>query len=303
MSSLDLDGACDRFLEQLLVERQLSGNTVEAYGRDLCRMRGFLIARGRSRAGAVTAVDLTDYLLDLAEAGLKPRSRARALVAMRGLFRYLAAEKLIAADPSENLAAPRTGSKLPSVLGLDDVDRLLAAPAAARPSPRAVRDSAMLATLYATGLRVSELVGLRVPDLNLKGGFVRTTGKGRKTRLVPLGDTAAARLVTYLETARPRLSARRPAEMGLFLTERGGPMTRQGFWKLIRRYARAAGIRRDVSPHVLRHSFATHLVERGADLRAVQAMLGHADIATTQVYTHVSRARLLELYKKHHPRA
>jgi integrase/recombinase XerD len=299
--AIDLDSACDRFLEQLLVERQLSGNTVEAYGRDLCRLRGFLDARGRAGAGQVTAGDLTDYLLDLAEAGLKPRSRARALVAIRGLFRFLVAERLIAADPSENLMSPRVGRKLPSVLGLDDVDRLLAAPQGE--STRAVRDSAMLSALYATGLRVSELVGLRLPDLNLKGGFVRTTGKGRKTRLVPLGDVAAARLVTYLEVARPRLCARRPAEMGLFLTERGRPMTRQGFWKLIRRYARAAGIRRDVSPHVLRHSFATHLVERGADLRAVQAMLGHADIATTQVYTHVSRARLLELYRKHHPRA
>ncbi|HTE54098.1 MAG TPA: site-specific tyrosine recombinase XerD [Kofleriaceae bacterium] len=303
MASLDLDAACDRFLEQLLVERQLSGNTVEAYGRDLCRMRSFLIARGRTDAGDVTTADLTDYLLDLAEAGLKPRSRARALVAIRGLFRYLGGERLVDADPSESLLAPRTGTRLPSVLGIDEVDRLLAAPAAAPGSPRSVRDSAMLAALYATGLRVSELVGLRLPDLNLKGGFVRATGKGRKTRLVPLGDVAAARLIAYLEGARPRLVARRPAEMGLFLTERARPMTRQGFWKLIRRYARAAGIRRDVSPHVLRHSFATHLVERGADLRSVQAMLGHADIATTQIYTHVSRARLLELYRKHHPRA
>jgi len=303
VSALDLDGACDRFLEQLLVERQLSMNTALAYGRDLCRLRGFLVARGRGRPGQVTPADLTDYLLDLAEAGLKPRSRARALAAMRGLFRFLAAEQLIAGDPSENLVAPRTGRKLPTVLGVDEVDRLLEAPAAAGGSPRAVRDSAMLAALYATGLRVSELVGLRLPDLNLKGGFVRATGKGRKTRLVPLGDMAAARLTTYLEGARPRLVARRPAEMGLFLTERARPMTRQGFWKLIRRYARAAGIRRDVSPHVLRHSFATHLVERGADLRAVQAMLGHADIATTQIYTHVSRAHLLELYRRHHPRA
>jgi integrase/recombinase XerD len=302
VADLDLDAACDRFLEQILVERQLATNTVEAYGRDLCRMRGFLIARGRDQAGQVTPADLTDYLLDLADAGLKPRSRARALVAIRGLFRYLTAEKLVAGDPSENLAAPRTGSKLPSVLGLEEVDRLLAAPAAG-PPPRAVRDTAMLATLYATGLRVSELVGLRLPDLNLKGGFVRATGKGRKTRLVPLGDVAAERLTTYLDEARPRLGARRPAEMGLFLTERARPMTRQGFWKLIRRYARAAGIRREVSPHMLRHSFATHLVERGADLRAVQAMLGHADIATTQIYTHVSRSRLLELYRKHHPRA
>jgi integrase/recombinase XerD len=242
-------------------------------------------------------------LLELAEAGLKPRSRARALVAIRGLFRYLAGERLIDGDPGEHLVAPRTGTKLPTVLGLDEVDRLLAAPAAGPPSVRSLRDAAMLAALYATGLRVSELVGLRLPDVNLKAGFVRATGKGKKTRLVPLGDVAAGRMVAYLEEARPRLVARRPTEMGLFLTERARPMTRQGFWKLIGRYARAAGIRRRVSPHVLRHSFATHLVERGADLRAVQAMLGHADIATTQVYTHVSRVRLVELYRKHHPRA
>jgi integrase/recombinase XerD len=301
VSRLDLDAACDRFLEQLLVERRLSTHTVEAYGRDLCRLRAFLIERGRSHPGQVTTPDLTDHLLGLAEAGLKPRSRARALVAVRGLFRHLLAEELIDEDPSANLLAPRTGRKLPTVLGLDEVDRLLAAPTGG--SVRAVRDRAMLSALYATGLRVSELVGLRLPDLNLKGGFVRTTGKGRKTRLVPLGDVAAAHLTAYLDGARPSLVAGRPAEMGLFLTGRARPMTRQGFWKLVRGYARAAGIRRDVSPHVLRHSFATHLVERGADLRAVQAMLGHADIATTQVYTHVSRARLMELYRKHHPRA
>ena len=298
---LDLDTACDRFLEQLLVERQLSPNTVEAYGRDLCRMRTFLVERGRS-AGDVSTADLTDYLLELAEAGLKPRSRARALVAIRSLFRYLAGERLIDGDPGEHLVAPRTGTKLPTVLGLEEVDRLLAAPAAAPPSVRSLRDAAMLASLYATGLRVSELVGLRLPDVNLKAGFVRATGKGKKTRLVPLGDVAAGRMVAYLEEARPRLVARRPTEMGLFLTERGRPMTRQGFWKLIGRYARAAGIRRRVSPHVLRHSFATHLVERGADLRAVQAMLGHADLSTTQIYTHVNSARLRAVYDRHHPR-
>ena len=298
--SIDLDRACDLFLERLLVERQLSGNTVESYGRDLTRLRRFLVARGRESAEEVTPVDLADHLLELARAGLAPRSRARALVAVRGLFRFLCGERLLERDPSETLAAPRLGRRLPSVLGLDEVDRLLAAPAGS--APRDLRDAAMLATLYATGLRVSELCGLRLPDVNLKSGFVRATGKGKKQRLVPLGDRAAARLADYLERGRPALS-KRAAEMGLFLTGRGRPMTRQGFWKLIGRYARAAGIARQVSPHVLRHSFATHLVERGADLRAVQAMLGHADIATTQVYTHVSRAHMIELHRKHHPRA
>ena len=299
-AAADLDRACDLFLERLLVERQLSGNTVEAYGRDLTRLRRFLVARGRAAPSEVTPADLADHLLELARAGLAARSRARALVSVRGLFRFLCGERLLERDPSETLAAPRLGRRLPSVLGIDEVDRLLAAPSGAR--PRDLRDAAMLATLYATGLRVSELCYLRMPDLNLKGGFVRATGKGRKQRLVPLGDLAAARLTDYLGRGRPALS-KRPSELGLFLTGRGRTMTRQGFWKLIGGYARAAGIARTVSPHVLRHSFATHLLERGADLRAVQAMLGHADIATTQVYTHVSRAHMLELHRKHHPRA
>jgi integrase/recombinase XerD len=299
VTALDLDSACDLYLERLLVERQLAVNTVEAYGRDLTRLRRFLIDRGRAAPGEVTPADLVDYLLDLADAGLKPRSRARALVAIRGLFRFLCGERLVDADPSETLAAPRIGRKLPNVLGLEEVDRLLAVGGT---GPRHLRDAAMLATLYATGLRVSELCGLKLADLNLKGGFVRATGKGKKQRLVPLGDLAAARLTGYLEHGRPALM-KRPAELGLFLTGRGRPMTRQGFWKLIGRHARAAGIARVVSPHVLRHSFATHLVERGADLRAVQAMLGHADIATTQVYTHVSRAHMIALHRKHHPRA
>jgi len=298
--AVDLDEACDRFLERQLVERQLARATVEAYGRDLVRLRRFLLARGRTSAADVTAADLTDHLLDLAQGKLAPRSRARALVAIRGLFRFLVGERLIQRDPSETLAAPRIGRKLPEVLGLDEVDRLLEAPSGER--PRDLRDAAMLAVLYATGLRVSELCGLRLADVNLKGGFVRATGKGRKTRLVPLGDRAASAVNAYLERGRPAL-VKRPAELGLFLTDRGRTMTRQGFWKLLRRYARAAGIAREVSPHVLRHSFATHLVERGADLRAVQAMLGHADITTTQVYTHVSRAHMLELHRKHHPRA
>ena len=298
---MDLDRACDLYLEQLKVERHLSPNTVEAYGRDLVALRRFLDGAGRRTPAQVTPADLTDFLLDLAQGGLAPRSRARTLVAVRGLFRFLVAEQHLARDPSENLAAPRIGRSLPSVLGLDDVDRLLAAPRGE--GPRDLSDRAMLAVLYATGLRVSELISLRLADANLNAGFLRATGKGRKTRMVPLGDVARDRVKDYIERGRPAFTARRPAEPGLFLTARGRPMTRQGFWKIITGYARAAGIRAHVSPHVLRHSFATHLVERGADLRAVQAMLGHTDIATTQIYTHVSRAHMLELYRKHHPRA
>jgi len=291
---------CDLYLDHLKVERNASPNTLDGYGRDLLKLRRFLTDRRVAQVDRVTRAVLTDFLLELADSGLSARSRARALVAMRGWFRYLVAEKIIDADPTETIESPRLGRRLPDVIGLDDVEALLSAP---RPdSPRGKRDSAMLATLYATGLRVSELVSLALADLSLGSGTVRALGKGRKQRLVPIGDIAAERLGTYIEEGRPAL-LKSPAQPGLFLTTRGKPMTRQGFWKLLRRYAVAAGIVANISPHKLRHSFATHLLERGADLRAVQAMLGHADISTTQIYTHVSRARLLELYRNHHPRA
>jgi integrase/recombinase XerD len=294
---VNLDRACDIFIDHLKVERNLSPNTLDGYSRDL---RRFVDGSGRTSPGRVTPVDVVDHLLRLSDAGLSARSRARALVAVRGLFRFLLGEKVIDSDPTETIDAPKIGRRLPDVLGADEVDRLLAMPPL--DAPRGARDAAMLETLYATGLRVSELVGLAVDDVNLERGYVRAFGKGRKQRLVPLGELAAGRVADYLERARPGL-VKRDAEPALFLTERGRPMTRQGFWKLLRRYAIAAGISAPISPHKLRHSFATHLIERGADLRAVQAMLGHADISTTQIYTHVSRARLLELYRAHHPRA
>jgi integrase/recombinase XerD len=295
---LDLEAACDRYLDHLKVERNLARNTIEAYARDLAVLRADLASRGVAGPAEVTPLHLTDHLLTLAQRKLSPRSRARALVAIRGWLRYLVAERDLAADPSETLIAPRLGRRLPVVLGIDEVDRLLdAAPAT---SPRGARDAAMLATLYATGLRVSELCGLRLADTNLRAGYVRVTGKGGKARVVPLGERARDRIEAYLAEVRPGWDKRGVAE--LFLSERGKRLTRQGFAKLLGRHARAAGIRKAVSPHKLRHSFATHLLERGADLRAVQAMLGHADITTTQIYTHVSRARLVEQYRKH-PRA
>jgi integrase/recombinase XerD len=296
--SLDLDDGFDLFLDHLKVERNLAKNSLESYARDLAGLRATLARLGVGDLAAVTPLHLTDHLLHLAERRLSPRSRARALVAIRGLFRYLAGERRIPADPSETLDAPRTGRRLPEVLGVEEVQRLLDASPAV--TPRGLRDAAMLATLYATGLRVSELCGLVKDEVNLNAGFVRVTGKGDKTRVVPLGEVARGRIEAYLAGGRPAFDKRGAAE--LFLTDRGKKMTRQGFWKLIGRHARAAGIRKNVSPHKLRHSFATHLLERGADLRAVQAMLGHADITTTQIYTQVSRARLLELYAKH-PRA
>ncbi len=298
--SLALDPACDRFLAHLKVERNLSPNTIEAYSRDLTRLCRFLDDRNVDRVDHVGPIELTDYLLALAEGGLSPRSRARALVAIRGWFRFLVGERLLDADPTETIDGPRIGRRLPDVLGEAAVEALLAAPR--RDTPRGLRDAAMIETLYATGMRVSELVGVTLPDLNLAAGWFRITGKGRKQRMVPLGEVAADLLAQYLASARPTF-VKNPNERAIFLTSRGRAMTRQGFWKLLRRYGRAAGITAPISPHKLRHSFATHLIERGADLRAVQAMLGHADVSTTQIYTHVSRARLLELYRRHHPRA
>lgn len=298
---LPLDEAVDLFLDHLKVERGLARHTLDGYGRDLARLAQFLADRGRADVDDVTELDITDHLVQLAEAGLAPRSRARALVAMRGLFRHLVGERWLEADPTALIDAPRTAKRLPGVLGEEAVARLIATPP---DTPRGRRDSAMIELAYASGLRVSELVTIALADVNLNAGFVRVTGKGNKTRLVPLNATAIGKLDRLAREDRPAW-VRDPNERALFLTERGRPMTRQGFWKLLRGYARRAGVRLpagDVSPHKLRHSFATHLVERGADLRAVQAMLGHADISTTEVYTHVSRARVLEQARKH-PRA
>ena len=298
---LSLDEAVDLFLAHLKVERGLARHTLEGYGRDLARFAGFLAVRGRADVDDVTPADVADHLLALAEQGLAARSRARALVAIRGLCRHLVGERWLTADPSAQIDAPRLARRLPGVLGEEAVARLIATPP---DTPRGRRDAAMIELVYAAGLRVSELVALPLADVNLRGGFVRITGKGQKTRLVPVHAAALARIERYLAEDRPA-QLRDPAERALFLTDRGGPLTRQGFWKALRGYARRADVRLpagEVSPHKLRHSFATHLVERDADLRAVQAMLGHADISTTQIYTHVGRARLIEQARKH-PRA
>jgi integrase/recombinase XerD len=295
------DRAVDLFLQQLKVERSLRPNTIEAYSRDLARLGRFLPESALDRIDKVSQALLTDYLLLLVEEGLGARSRARALVAIRGLFRFLVADRYLDSDPTETIDSPRLGRALPVVLGTEEVERLLATPELS--TARGLRDSAMLATLYATGVRVSELVNMELREVNLSRGFVRVMGKGQKQRLVPLGEVACERIQLYLEEGRPVHAKGRQDLPALFLSNRQKPLTRQGFWKLLGGYARAAGITRPVSPHKLRHSFATHLLEHGADLRAVQAMLGHADITTTQIYTHVSRARLLSLYREHHPRA
>jgi integrase/recombinase XerD len=297
---LSLDSAIDLYLDHVKVERGLSRNTVESYGRDLSAFRRWCAAQQLDDAEAVDDRALFSYVIALSQAKLAPRSQARALVALRQLFRYLRVERHIGKDPTSDLELPRVGRALPVTLTLDEVEALLTAPK--REKPRGLRDAAMLETLYATGLRVSELVSLKESDVDEFQRHLSTVGKGSKRRMVPLGDRAAERIGEYKSWARPSLLHGR-SSTALFVTQRGGPMTRQMFWKLITRYARAAGIRKKLSPHKLRHSFATHLVERGADLRAVQAMLGHADIGTTQIYTHVSNKHLVETVRRHHPRA
>jgi integrase/recombinase XerD len=303
-ASLSLDLGIQQFLDHLKVERELSAATLEAYGRDLAAFAQFAAGRRVVRAGEVRTIDVLDYLAHLTERHLTARSQARRLIALRQLFKFLKAERLREDNPTEDVELPRFGRRLPDFLTIDEVDRLLAAPD--RTTARGARDGAMLETLYATGLRVSELVKLRLGDLNFDGGYLIAHGKGKKERLVPLGEVALASLRHYVDQARPQFlrpaSAARVAD-GLFLTRLGRRMTRQGFWKLLGQQAVAAGITKAISPHKLRHSFATHLVERGADLRAVQAMLGHADIGTTEIYTHVSRGHLRAVYDKFHPRA
>jgi integrase/recombinase XerD len=294
-----MDALLDCFLEHLVVERGLAQNSLEAYRRDLTRYAAYLRGR-RKRVIALDRAEVPRYLLALREAGLSPRSVARHLSAIRQFHRFLVREGHATEDPTSHLESPRPWRRLPTVLSCDEVDRLLA-PREAR-TPQEFRDRAMLELLYASGLRVSELVGLRLADLNLAVGIVRVLGKGDKERLVPLGDAAAESLRTYLAHGRPRLEKRRPSPH-LFLGRHGRGLTRQMFWQILKRYVRAAGITKSVSPHTLRHSFATHLLERGADLRSVQLMLGHADIGTTQIYTHLSRAHLKAIYDKYHPRA
>ena len=301
--SLSVDLAIQQFLDHLRVERELSVATLSAYGHDLAALAGFLAGRGIDDVCAVRPVDVLDYLAALTAEQLSARSQARTLVAQRQFFKFLRRERICETNPTEEIDLPHFGRKLPAFLSLDEVDRLLAAPG--QSSPRGMRDSAMLETLYASGLRVSELVKLRLGDINFEAGYLVAFGKGKKQRIVPLGETAIAMLRLYLETARQQFLkiGDRPSDDAMFLTRLGRTMTRQAFWKILGAHARAAGITKAISPHKLRHSFATHLVERGADLRSVQAMLGHADIGTTEIYTHMSRAHLRNVYDKFHPRA
>jgi integrase/recombinase XerD len=287
------------FLQHLTVERGLARNTVIAYGQDLAKLERFLEGKGR-RPRQVRQGEIDEFVRRLSRNGLGPRSVARALNAVRMFYRYLLAEKIVSDDPTTQVRPPRTWKSLPRFLTLEEVDQLLAAPDAS--CPLGLRDAAMVELLYATGLRVSELVGIRASDLNLDVGYLNCVGKGRKERVVPMGRQAAQALRAYLERGRPVL-VKKGTVAELFLNHRGRALTRQGFWKILKQYGRTVGMRGRLSPHVLRHSFATHLLERGADLRSVQMMLGHSDISTTQIYTHINRERLRAIYRDFHPRA
>jgi integrase/recombinase XerD len=290
------DAALDGFLSWGRVERALSRATLSAYRSDLVRLARWCAAQGYREPGEVAHDVLGAYLVHLTDLGLDPRSRARNLSSVRQLFAWLVAENLQPDNPTVLLGGPKFGKRIPSVHSEAEVEAILAAPDTDHPLH--IRDRAMIELMYATGLRVSELVNLPLSGLNLAGGFLQVRGKGGKERLVPIGDVARDALVRYLETARP--PSRSPA---VFLSIRGTAMTRQNFWERLVDYARAAGLRGKVSPHVLRHSFATHLLNHGADLRVVQALLGHASLTTTEIYTHVSKERLKKVHATFHPRA
>ena len=296
---MSIDRLIDRYTAYLTVEKGLAPNTLESYSRDLQDFLAYLDGQGLAALTEVEATALLGYLIHLRNRGLKATTRSRHLVTLRGFFRFLHQENEIAQDPAALVELPKAGLQLPEVLSVAEVRALLAAPDKTRPT--GLRNAAMLELLYAAGLRVSELIHLKVVELNLEAGFVRPFGKGGKERVVPVGRTALSVLQTYLATARPQL-LKEVSSAFLFVARRGRPLSRQGFWKVLKRYADRAGIRRSVSPHTLRHSFASHLLEGGADLRVVQVMLGHADIATTQIYTHVSTDRLKAVHRQYHPR-
>lgn len=289
----------DLFLNYLLVEKGLSRNTLEAYSRDIGGYLEFLAGRGCETSPQVRPLDVAAFLAWLKERGMAPRSRARALSAVRMFHRFLLTENYCEANPTAIIEAPKSISRLPAILSAREVETLLAAPKGDGASE--VRDRAMLELLYATGLRVSELVSLKLRDVNMAAGYLLTMGKGEKERLVPMGESARAALTAYVTTARPEAD-RRGDNAYLFLSRLGDRMSRQAFWNIIKKRALEAGIRKNISPHTLRHSFATHLLENGADLRSVQIMLGHADLSTTQIYTHVTRERLKRLHAEFHPR-
>ena len=293
----------DAYLDHLRAERRLAGHTLESYGRDLRALAAYAAGAGRAPE-ALDRASLETFVQQQRTRGLSPRSVARLVAAVRGFYKFLVLDRRLEHSPAGDLTPPRAWPALPKFLSLDEVDTLIAQPDVA--TPLGLRDRAMIELLYATGVRVSELIGVRLSDLHLDEEYMTCVGKGSKERLIPIGEHAAQWVRRYDREARPRLvdevRAARGARAVLFVNARGGPLTRVGFWKILKRYGRQASLPRTLSPHVVRHSFATHLLERGADLRAIQMMLGHADLSTTQIYTHVLEARLRAVYDRFHPR-
>jgi len=296
---MEIPATISSFLTHVRVEKGLSSNTVSAYRRDLAKFNEFAQKRKLSLE-AVTRDGLVDFLAGLYRQKLESKTVARHLVTLRNFFRFAQIQELIAKDPSVNLESPKIRRSLPGYLRLEEVERLLVQPDAK--TPLGLRDRAMLEVLYSAGLRVSELVGLRVTDLDTKVGCVRCIGKGDKERIVPVGKKALGMVEKYLRDARPKLLGKAAGSPTLFVNRRGGALSRVGVWKILSSYGRRAGLRVALTPHMLRHSFATHLLENGADLRVIQELLGHASISTTEVYTHVAGNRLREVHRKFHPR-
>ena len=298
------DAVISAFLTHLRVERRLAGHTIESYARDLGALAAFA-AKSEQSIVDLHRHALERFIREQITGGMSPRSVAREVAAIRGFYRFLVLERRLEHSPADDLQPPRAWPALPTFLSLDEVDSLLAAPDVS--TPLGLRDRAMFELLYATGMRVSELVGVRGADLHLDEHYLTCVGKGNKERLIPIGEQAAAWVTRYQREARPDLVAAprgktRKVSTRLFVNARGGSLSRIGFWKILKRHGAAAGLARTLSPHVVRHSFATHLLERGADLRAIQMMLGHADLSTTQIYTHVLEARLRAVYNRFHPR-
>jgi integrase/recombinase XerD len=290
----------DAYLSHLMVERRLAANSLESYARDLRDLSAFAEAR-RLDVSALARPDLEARVRELMAAGRSPRSVARALACYRGFYRFLVVDQRLASNPVDDVRPPRAWAMLPRYLSIEEVDVLLAQPDVA--TARGLRDRALIELLYATGTRVSELIGLRPADVNLDASYLTCSGKGDKQRMVPIGDEAARWVARYVREGRPALLGHRTSPRLFVNAHRGGVgLSRVGFWKILKGYARQGGIRSALSPHVLRHSFATHLLDRGADLRAIQLMLGHADLSTTQIYTHVLEHRMRRVYEQCHPR-
>ena len=289
----------DGYLDELRGVRRLAANTLESYARDLATLLRFAAGQ-KARVDSLSRDDLDAAVHDLMAAGLAPRSVARFVACVRGFYRFLVRDGHLHVNPADDLHAPRAWPPLPKFLSVEEVDRLIEQPDAS--TPAGLRDRALIELLYATGMRVSELLSVRLDDLNLRGGYLTCLGKGSKERLVPMGGPAVTWIRQYLSAARPSLLAGRSSPW-LFVNARGNRLSRVGFWKILKSHGLQAGLPRDVSPHVIRHSFATHLLERGADLRSIQSLLGHSDISTTQIYTHVLEVRLKAMYDAFHPRS